>query len=456
LALVHPLSPGEIQKQIHAKFGPKRFVDLSSDTKDLLSTPYFLNSFLTDGQIATTKSEEFRKYFLEHALNEADLDRAARAAFEAYRSSSRTFRVDEFARDSSAAIVNRLTDSGILKVQDHLGYFDHHLKHDYLAARYLSRHRDDWNSTTFKLVSFDASSFETIMLTLEQIDITDDADYFLRQVYDWNIYGAGYAIAEARKTAASNEMQVVILAMLAERRSDIMLRTAERATDTLNLIRTPHAQRFQTVRVLEDIFRILDDVDSIKPWFRAWRALYTRQANTQANDDDVRALSDPDSIIGWTSSNVLKRLLLNDAQQETVRNLLQHGEDAVVRWRAAHVLGIFPSPANVEALLRALSDEAVSVRFGSTRSLVEIAARDHTRTNEIFRALIAHVADIADHRSVIEEVQRAVFIVRDRVPPHWTSAVLPLIGVLQAKAASAYKAEQWDRVIKELVTTYGM
>jgi hypothetical protein len=269
-------------------------------------------------------------------------------------------------------------------------------------------------------------------------------------------YGAGYAIAEARKTVASREMQIVILAMLAERRFDFMLRTAERARDTLNLIRTPDAGRFQAARGLEDIFLILNEVNSAEAWFREWRVLYTREPGTQANDDEVLSLGGPDSIIGWTSSNVLKRLLLNDEQQAAVRNLLQEGEDAVMRWRAAHVLGAFPSRVNLEVLLAALSDHAVPVRFGSTRSLVEIAARDHRMTADVFRGLTAHAADIAEHRSVTEELQRAVFIARDKVPPHWNSAVFPLIGLLEAKLASAYKAEQWDRVLKELVTTYGM
>jgi len=455
LAVVHPLSPGEIRKQIHSRFGSKRFTDLSSDTTELLSSPYFLNAFLTDGRIATTKSEEFKTYFLEHALTNDDLDLAARGAFEAYKCSSVTFQLTEFARNSSDEVVHRLKESGALRVKDDSGYFDHHLKHDYLAARYLAHH-DVWNDQTFKYVSFDASSFETIMLTLEQIDTADRADRFLRQVYDWNIYGAGYAIAEARKTAANREMQIVILAMLAERRFDIMRRTVERATDTLNLIKTPDAVRFQTARVLQDIFLVLNDVNSTQRWFREWRTMYTREPGTRATDDDVNCLGDPDSITGWTSSNVLKRLILTDAQQGMIRRLLQGGNDAVVRWRAAHVLGAFPNRVNAEVLLIALSDEAVSVRFGSTRSLVEIAARDPNMTDDVFRGLIAHVADIAEHRSVVEEVQRAVFIVPEKAPPRWTAAVFPLINVLEAKSTSAYKAEQWDRVLKELVTIYGM
>ena len=111
---------------------------------------------------------------------------------------------------------------------------------------------------------------------------------------------------------------------------------------------------------------------------------------------------------------------------------------------------------NSEALLLALQDQAVSVRLGATRSLIEIAARDATMTSVVFRGLTEHVADIAVHRSVFEEVQRAVFIARDRVPANWTSYVLPFIALLQRKSSSPYEEEQWDRITKKLVTTYGV
>jgi hypothetical protein len=72
-------------------------------------------------------------------------------------------------------------------------------------------------------------------MTMEQIADTDAADFFLRQVYDWNIYAAGYVIAEAREITTSPEMQIVILAMFAERRWDLINATARKASDTLVL-----------------------------------------------------------------------------------------------------------------------------------------------------------------------------------------------------------------------------
>jgi hypothetical protein len=457
LSMVCPLDTPEIERQIHARFGnSKRFDLLSTDIRHLLTSPYFLNAFLTDGQLAPTRSEEFKAYFFKHVgFNEQELDLASGAALNVYRSSTRTFSLADFIASSSDTVGQKLKDSGAIIIEDGRAYFEHHLKHDYLVSRYLAQHPAEWTDDIFKVVTFGASSFETITLTLEQIGTVEAADHFLRRVYDWNPYGSGYAIAEARQTLASREMQVVILAMLAERRLDIMLRTAERALDTLNLVRSQYAADFRTATALQQIFTTLNQVESDEQRFREWRDLYTLAPGTQATDEHVAHLTDPDSVIGWTSSNLLKRLSLNNEQLGMVRDLLQNNQDPKVRWRAAHVLGAFPSEANFHALVAALSDAAVSVRFGSTRSLIEIAARDHTLTNHIFQALIENAAQIAPHRSVVEEVQRAVFVRRDRVPPNWKSEVLPLFGVLEARAVSAYEAEQWDRVVKDLVVTYG-
>lgn len=456
LALVKPLSSDEVRKQISSRFRPSTYSTLSAEAAELLTSPYFLNAFLRDGQVAGTRSEEFRTYFSKHAaLSGAEIDSASVAAFKAYRLSSRTFNLDDFVRCSSEVVVKKLEDSGAIIREGSVAYFDHHLKHDYLVSQYLAKHRADWNRDTFKYVTFSASSFETISLTLEQIGARDDADYFLREVYDWNPYGAGYAIAEARQSRATREMLVVIFSMLAERRWDIMVQTSERAADTLNLIRTDDAKRFQATNSLNDIFTIVNSMESEYDWFREWRTLYTKAPQSRATEGDIRELANPDSVTGWTAANVLKRLQLGDDLQDIVRNYVRNYDDDVVRWRAAHVLGSVPTRQSMEVLVMALRDEDSAVRFGATRSLIELAARNSELTADVFNVLIENTQYIVEHRHIIEEVQRAVFIKREYVPRKWTSSVLPLIAVLQAKTTSAYRAEQWDRVVKGLVSNYG-
>lgn len=457
LAVACPLRVDEIQTQIKQRFHTlRKFKELTAEAKELLSSPYFLNAFLTEGQIAPTKSEEFRQYFLQHALDEQEVNLAATAAFDAYRSSSRTFALAQFEAISGPEVLRKLQESGALVVQGNLGFFDHHLKHDYLASRYMAQHRDEWNSATFRRVSFDSSSFETMTLTLEQIDSGPEADTFVRRVYDWNPYGAGYAMAEARRAVASREMQVVVLAMLTERRLDLLLRTGEKATDILRVIRTEDGVRFREANTLSDIFEVLNAIVSTAEWFLTWRNLFAREPDSAATDDDVARLDNDDSVLGWTTSNVLKRLRITAEQMIVVRGLLDRSPNAVVRWRAAHVLGAFPNRENLAILINGLSDTSSSVRLGCVRSLVELASRDAALMTEVFQELISHVDQIAEHRSVAEEAQWAVFIRPDKVPPGWALAALPLLGILQSKARTVFMAEQWDLAMKQLVVTYGV
>jgi hypothetical protein len=456
LSIVCPLQLSEVEKQVAKKFGTAAARRLSQESYSLLASPYFLDAYLREGGIATTRSEEFEIYFRKHvALTTEEIDLTAAAAFDAYKTASRTFPLVDFIARTSDRTVQKLKSSGALVTEREVAYFDHHLKHDYLVSRYLSRRPDQWNDATFKIVTFGASSFETITLALEQIAGVEDADRFLRQVYDWNPYGAGYAIAEAGQTAVSLEIRIVIFAMLAERRLDIMLRTAERAIDALSLIQGEDVEPFKTAQTLEEIFVAVNGVESEKEWFHEWRGLYTTPLGTPATRFDVGRLTEKDSVIGWTSANVLKRLQLDEAQQTAVRQVLRQNEDAVMRWRAAHVLGAFPSEANLNALVAALHDRAPSVRFGAVRSVIEIAARNHGLTEAGFQRLAEDADRIAEHRSVADEVQRAVFVRSAIVPANWTSMVLSLISVLQTSKISALMSEQWDRVAKDVIVAYG-
>ncbi len=456
LSIVCSLQRSEVEKQVVGKYGKNATNELSQDVCSLLTSPYFLDAYLREGKIAATKSQEFETYFRTHvALTDEEISQTEIAAFEAYKSASRTFPLATFTDGTSAQIVQKLKSSGAIITEGDVAYFDHHLKHDYLVSRYLSGRPQLWNDDTFKVVTFGASSFETITLALEQILAVGEADDFLRAVYDWNPYGAGYAIAEARQTAASLEIRTVIFAMLAERRLDIMLRTSERANDALSLVKAADVEAFKIAQNIDEIFDAVNAVASELEWFQEWRDLYTTTPGSAATDAQVGLLTDDDSVLGWTSANVLKRLLLSGEQEATVRQVLQQNHQAKMRWRATHVLGTFASEDNLNALIAALQDLAPSVRFGAVRSVIEMAARAHGLTELAFQRLADHADQIIKHRSVVEEVQRAVFVRTGIVPPNWSSNVLSLVGVLQTSKISALMNEQWDRVVKDVVIAYG-
>lgn len=293
-------------------------------------------------------------------------------------------------------------------------------------------------------------------MAMEQLQDPNAADRFLRSLYDWNIYGAGYSIAEGRETRVSEPMRLVILAMFAERRWDIVRATAERAHDTLRLIETEWARRFLSAPSLQDVFALLAKVETNHQWFRAWRDLFSRAVGSSATDYEIRSLTDVDSVIGWTSANVLKRLVCSEEQQTSIRALLE-SSSPIVQWRATHVLGSFPSELNRTVLLRCLKNPSVHVRFGATRSLVEMAARSDFATSQlIFSAIGENMESLAEHRSVLQEFERAIFIQPDRSPKGWPRSVAIALRALQQRAVTVEDREHWDQTLARMVSEYGV
>ena len=76
--------------------------------------------------------------------------------------------------------------------------FRHHLIHDYLAALHMAQDRSTWTPGGFDTITLTASSFDPLAMVLEQLPDPADADLFLRRIYDWNFYGAAYALATCR------------------------------------------------------------------------------------------------------------------------------------------------------------------------------------------------------------------------------------------------------------------
>lgn len=451
LGVVLPLTTSEAVRNIKKA----KYKALTPYEQKLLTSPFFLNGYLEDNggfsQHPKTRSEKFQADFERLRLSSDDLNRAARAAFDAYQTKSRTFEIKDFQSVAGKAVVDRLLASGTLK-RDHFrrdsGYFDHHLKHDYLASRHLAAHPKLWNEAQFRTITFKGSSFDSIAMAMEQIPSTESADLFLREVYDWNFYGTGYALAESGQSALSREMRLVILAMFSERRWDPILATAKKAEDTLSLVRGPDAAAMRRAKSYSDIFAHLRLFKTSEAWFDDWRDSFIRRNREPATNSDFIRLTEKDSVAGWTTSNVMKRLTLSPNQQAQVRDLLR-SNNKVVRWRAAHVLGAFPSEANVKALLLRLGDDSNSVRYGSIRSLVECALRSKSLAPAIFSRL-AEKSDVISESELVDEFQRSVILRETAIPPYWRDLVLPVVIKLRPIAKSSGEITEWDRLLKKL------
>ncbi len=356
-------------------------------------------------------------------------------------------------------MVAKLEAAGALIVSGKLAYFDHHLKHDYLAALFLAEHPERWERGAFDVVTFQASSFDTLALVLEQLpEVQGDA--FVRAVYDWNPYGAAYAAAEIQhrgRSAVSGEMEHVILAVLAERTRDLMVFTAQRATDALNLFRTPEAARFRDAPTLEAAFQLVAEVHSDKEWFSRWRSIFTKPRGWHPGDAELGLIRDTDSVVGWTFANVLKRSSLSENQQDRMRALsVESVESPTIRWRVAHVLGSFPTLVNAQFLFQVFGDDSDPwVRFGAVRSLVEIAARgDPGVRDAVFAGLTERAEGLRVDKISLSEFRRAVFIRKENTPQGWLGSVARVLEALHRNSRSLEELERWERFAYDLRVAY--
>jgi hypothetical protein len=418
----------------------------SNEQAEFLSkSALFLDLSLREGLDSTSSAKTLRKYLVDAAgLSEQDLDSASKAAFELYaHDARRTFTLERFSALAGEDVTTALLDAGVLRASGR-AYFRHHLFHDYLAALTLIGDPELWKSETFDAITFYASSFDILGFALEEIPDAQSADEFLRSIYDWNYFGSSYALARGRRlgsVAVTHSMEIALLAMLGERRWDLISATAQLVEDALRLFPGEDALRMLTARDLEEIFSLVRETPAGDAMFERWRELFLRPSGGAISNTIVDQVRDRESLIGWTIANVLKRVRLDDDQQRRLRNLLLTDESRIVRWRAAHALGAHPTPDNMDALLTALADSYMWVRYGSLRSLVEIAARSADLRVEVFEHLTPRLVDLRSDRRPITEFERALAL--KEPPADWAEAVAPSIMALWSNSATIEEQDHW-------------
>jgi hypothetical protein len=242
-------------------------------------------------------------------------------------------------------------------------------------------------------------------------------------------------------------MQHVIVAMLAERRWDIIVATAERAGDALALLPMSWAREYLTAQSFKQVIELVTTVPSSTGWFERWRTLFT-QTSGVPSENELDLICDLDGILGWTAANVLKRLPLTPEQQATLRRFADD-QSIAVRWRIAHIFGAFPDFSNFE-LLRKLflrDEEDDWVRYGATRSLVEMAARGSAELrHKIFAFLAENVTILSKHSRILDEFARSVVIRADQMPTDWAVAVRRVIYKLIDRSSEVTELERWSRL----------
>ncbi|SDT08905.1 HEAT repeat domain-containing protein [Bradyrhizobium canariense] len=446
------------EAQIRSYFGDK--FQATNDSR-MLEIPFFLNAAIKGDLVPGGRAGISSSFLRRHSgLTDDQVELLARFAFDAYlQNKARTFEFAQLLQSTGPDIANAILNARIVeKLDDGLAYFSHHLVHDYLVARYLAEQASTaWTRQTLNAVSFDRSSFDVVALVL-RLQKGQQASLFLRTLYDWDLYAAGYAMAEAdtQGDGPTREMRALIFAMLAEKRFDVVMATRQRANDALLIYQSPDAIPYRAATDLQRVFDAIRMVDSTEHWFNEWRRLFLKPLGSPLDDESLDLILDTDSVRGWTIANVAKRTHLSPDQQSRLRGLLTQDE-AVVRWRAAHALGSFPTHANFGALIRALDqDLEADVRYGAIRSLVEMASYSDVELRNVIATEVERRADrISVDNRVATELARALLIDLQKAPQDWLQTVKTISRSMFQSTEDPTNRDLWRSVSSKAEALYG-
>lgn len=422
--------------------------DAIDSEESTLRVPYYLRLALK-GE-AGTRSDQHRNFLRDHGgLDLSDLPLLAAEAFRQYQAhGDRRLDLDSLQAALGPDSVRALVHAGTI-LQVPTGRFAHHLIHDYLAATYFANHPDNWSSDGLDVLTFKSSSMDALAMVLEQAP--KDADRLVREVYNWNFYGAAYLIAEDRhgQRLIGPETEIAVTTMLAERQFDRFASTALRVRDALRLIDSQISRDMLQASSRDALLSVAREaVNALGAPSRevmAWLELYSRPDSELAVPSDLLVLADPDPIMGWTMSNVLRRCSMGPEVSDAIRALLVTSDADVVRWRAAHVAGQIPDDRTVEGLLRALDDDpAVWVRYGAIRSLVDIALGNPELRRTIFEAVAERVPTLRTEPQLTREVERVLVV--DDAPSTWADDTAVLVETLWALSESVEEQDRWRRL----------
>jgi hypothetical protein len=165
-----PLTQDEVDKLLPS--GGQKSSD-GPGRRDLLRTPFFLDVALRDGDWSwSTSVQAIHGLFAKRlGIAEHDIDVLADFALTTYvKGDGLSFTLEGLASVVDVDVVRRLLESRIVQnLQDGTIAFYHQLLHDYLASRSVAHTVETWIPRYFDAISFHASSYEPLLMVLEQL-----------------------------------------------------------------------------------------------------------------------------------------------------------------------------------------------------------------------------------------------------------------------------------------------
>jgi len=476
-----------VHMQFHDRGMDALYDGLDEIDRSLLQTPYFLEYALKHNPTELhSPTNAIAGFFERLGIKDEELDQLAAAAFAVYTDHhSYQFDKAHFEKEVSQNTFQMLLDDGVVTIispevpdqaDDQSGtqpttdqaQFDHQLKHDYLAARYLSKHEDQWNPPVLDALSFEANSFDALALTLELLSDEGQADKFVERVHNWNWVAAFVCIAKAVRVGRgrhSQEMQMAVLALVAEKRFDPVQQMRKHADEVLAMFPPDTAAPYKQVGDINELCQLVQQqvlaerkYQDREPWFPKWRDLFIRFDGPQFNEQILKKLVDPMAVIGWTAANVFKRAKLSNTDVRQLRAYYDacYACDtndwmaSTVRWRVVHAVGATDTQPAVDLLFVALDqDNYIWARVAAARSLVEIAAltTNASLRRMVINTLMDRVEKAKDHtlaNRTVREIGQSAFYRNAR--GDWETAITPLITLMQLRAP---EQEWWSMLLDQ-------
>lgn len=121
-----------------------------------------------------------------------------------------------------------------------------------------------------------------------------------------------------------------------------------------------------------------------------------------------------------------------------------------------HTLGAFPTRQNLQAAFRAFDrDPDKWVRFGATRSLVEMAARSESPLRSaIFAGFQKRTHKLLQEKESIREFENAIIISKVARRREWCRLVAMIVDRMHELSATPESTDRIERLMQRLKETY--
>jgi nucleoside phosphorylase len=445
---------------------------LSPEQRDLLCIPFFLDvqlklweSGASAAGASRLRKDVFEQYFEKIVrLSEDELARVSKAAFDAYRIDALAFERDWFETEGAGAeVAAKLEKEGaVVRKPDSRTklMFFHQLAHDFLVGKQVASLKpEQWNTETLDAATFDSTAIESLTFTAELLG-PEQADRFIEALYDWN-YGACFDTFTSFRpdsTPVTENLRFALCALLAEKKFDRFVETAESARRRLERTLDPLAAELKRAASIDDIRRLVEARRVPPGRWTAWTRLYLADLSAPPDEEAFSCLwADP--VLGWTAANVFRRAKLDDSRIAAARTLLlfcrsvgdnlSGGPFGTLAWRIAHVLGSFPCQQNFELLSSIIRDPKVLewARYGALRSLMEIASRSKELRQQVFDFLHSSLGALDEPR-LLRELRRTTLVSEPDLD--WTQRATRLLESASTLKHAEREKEEWVRTLSRL------